>query len=61
MRLPKPPRRTSLPDAVQNRLQLEPGERPLAWAVDSDTRWYVGTDRALHLADGDGFRRLGWE
>ena len=61
MRLPKPPRRTRLPNAVQNRLQLEPGERPLAWAVDSDTRWYVGTDRALHLADGDGFRRLGWE
>lgn len=42
-------------------MQLDHAERPLAWAVDSDGRWYVGTDRALHLADGNGFRKLGWE
>ncbi len=61
MRLRKPPRRTRLPAAVHDGLQLDRGERPLAWAVDTAGRWYVGTDRALHLPDGDGFRRLGWE
>lgn len=54
-------RRLRLPADVRGRLDLEPGERTLAWATDRDGRWYVGTDRALHLADGDGFRRLGWE
>lgn len=59
MRLP--PRRTRLPVAVRTDLTLDRGERPLAWAVDNDGRWHVGTDRALHLADGDGFRKVGWE
>jgi hypothetical protein len=57
-------RRFRLPPDVRARLDLEPGERPLAWATDRESRWYVGTDRALLLAgqDGeDGFRRLGWE
>jgi hypothetical protein len=56
-----PNRRFRLPEDVRSQLDLERGERPLAWATDHDGRWYVGTDRALHLADGDGFRRLGWE
>jgi len=55
------PRRLRLPADVRGRLTLERGERPLAWASDRDGQWYVGTDRALHLADGDGFRRLVWE
>lgn len=54
-------RRERPPADVLSRLTLAPGERPLAWARDRDDRWYVGTDRALHLADGAGFRRLGWE
>ena len=54
-------RRLRLPADVRGRLTLERGERPLAWASDRDGQWYVGTDRALHLADGDGFRRLAWE
>lgn len=33
----------------------------LASAADDDGRWHVGTDRALHLADGDGWRRVPWE
>lgn len=44
-----------------SRLDLAHGERPLAWAIDRAGRWHVGTDRALHLADGAGFRKLGWE
>ncbi len=43
------------------RLHLAPGERPLAWALGSEAHWYVGTDRALHLPDGDVFRSVGWE
>ncbi len=43
------------------RLVLERGERPLAWAVDTRSRWYVGTDRALYLPIDDDFRRVGWE
>lgn len=54
-------RRFRLPADVRDRLSLERGERPLAWANDQDGRWYVGTDRALHLADGEGYRRVGWE
>jgi hypothetical protein len=46
---------------VLKRLELAPGERPLAWAIDRDGCWHVGTDRALHLAAGARFRRLGWE
>ena len=37
------------------------GERPLAWASGRAERWLVGTDAALHLDSGDGWRRLGWE
>lgn len=54
-------RRLHLPTDVRKRLDLERGERPLAWATDHDGRWFIGTDRALHLANGDGFRRIGWE
>ncbi len=54
-------RRTRLPAATREQLELATGERPLAWATDREGRWYVGTDRALHLATDDGFRRLGWE
>ncbi len=43
------------------RLRLAPGERPLAWASDDEGRWYVGTDRALHLPEGEGYRVLPWE
>jgi hypothetical protein len=55
------PRRLSLPVVVSQRLQLARGERPLAWASDIAGHWYVGTDRALHLAAGDGFRKVAWE
>jgi hypothetical protein len=57
-----PKKRFLLPSEVRSQLTLDRGERPLAWANDRSGRWYVGTDRALHLADGDaGFRRIGWE
>lgn len=59
MHLPR--RRARPPSVVIDGLELEPGERPLAWAVDRDGHWHIGTERALHLADGDGFRRLAWE
>ncbi len=57
------PRRTRLrlPGEVKERLPLESRERPLAWAADKQGRWYVGTDRALHLPQDDGYRRLPWE
>lgn len=61
MTIRKPQRRTKLPVAVREALGLGRRERPLAWAVDGDGRWQVGTERALYLADGDGFRKLGWE
>jgi hypothetical protein len=54
-------RRLSLPADVAARLDLDKGERALAWALGTQGHWYVGTDRALHLADGTGFRKLGWE
>jgi hypothetical protein len=53
-------RRLALPADIAARLVLDRGERPLAWAVGTEG-WYVGTDRALHLADGAGFRKLPWE
>ncbi|MEJ7689136.1 MAG: hypothetical protein WKF76_01175 [Nocardioidaceae bacterium] len=54
--------RRSLPREAKQSLQLESGEHPLAWAVDDDGRWYVGTDRALHLQPGSpAQRKLGWE
>jgi hypothetical protein len=57
-----PPRkRFRLPSDVRAQLSLDHRERALAWANDRSGRWYVGTDRALHLANGDGFRRIGWE
>lgn len=51
----------AVPDAVRHRLRLVEGERVLAAAVDTGGAWHVGTDRALHLAVGDGWRRLPWE
>ncbi|MGH3447753.1 MAG: hypothetical protein ACRDQA_29475 [Nocardioidaceae bacterium] len=58
MRLPS---RRKLPADVRDRLPLEPGERPLAWAIGAEGEWYVGSDRALYLPEANGFRRLGWE
>lgn len=49
------------PAAVLAAIDLAAGERVLAWAVDRDGRWHLGSDRALHLAAGDGYRKLGWE
>jgi hypothetical protein len=46
---------------VRAELDLARGERMLAWAVDRDGRWHLGTDRALHLAEAVGYRKLGWE
>lgn len=57
----RPHRRARLPDAVTATLPLDRGERPLAWAVDRDGRWHIGTDRALHLAADDGWHKLPWE
>ena len=56
-----PKKRFRLPSDVRAQLPLDHHERALAWANDRSGRWYVGTDRALHLANGDGFRRIGWE
>ncbi len=50
-----------MPAEVRRSLPLEPGERVLAGAADESGRWYVGTDRSLHLPDGAGWRRVGWE
>lgn len=55
------PRRLRLPEEVTARLVLDQGERPLAWAAGRDGEWYVGTDRAVHLAHDGAFRKLGWE
>lgn len=54
-------RRLALSPAVVSRLDLQRGERPLAWARCAGDQWCVGTDRALHLPDGQRFRKLGWE
>jgi hypothetical protein len=53
--------RLKLPADVENALDLDAGERPLAWANDTSGRWYVGTDRALHLPAADAHRRVPWE
>lgn len=42
-------------------LDLAPGERILAAAPDTAGRWHVGTDLALHVAGGEGTRRLPWQ
>ncbi len=54
-------RRRRPPPEVLTSLDLSTGERPLAWAVDREGQWHVGTDRALHLAGPSGGRTLGWE
>jgi hypothetical protein len=46
------PRRLALPSEVAAKLDLARGERALAWALGRDGRWYIGTDRALHLGHG---------
>ena len=53
--------RLRLPREVKELVGLERGERPLAWACDAGGRWYVGSDRALHLPGDEGYRRLTWE
>lgn len=54
--------RLRLPREVKQLVGLERGERALAWACDAEGRWYVGSDRALHLpSDEAGYRRLPWE
>jgi hypothetical protein len=55
------PHRFVLPADVSARLDLARGERPLAWALGAGGRWYVGTDRALHLNEGGAFRSVPWE
>ena len=50
-----------MPAEVRRRLDLLSGERVLAGAVDATGGWHVGTDRALHLASGEGWCRLPWE
>lgn len=50
-----------MPADVRQQLRLEVGERVLAGATDASGGWTVGTDRALHLAHGEGWRRLPWE
>lgn len=42
-------------------MSLEAGERPLAWASDGESLWYVGTHRALHICTEGDCRRLPWE
>ncbi|MGH3384255.1 MAG: hypothetical protein ACRDO1_06730 [Nocardioidaceae bacterium] len=42
-------------------LSLDAGERVLASATDGTGQWYVGTLRALHIADDSQSRRLPWE
>jgi hypothetical protein len=53
--------RLRLPRDVRELVGLERGERALAWACDASGRWYVGSDRALHLPSDEGYRRLPWE
>jgi len=53
--------RLRLPRATKQLVGLEPRERALAWACDAEGRWYVGSDRALHLPGEAGYRRLPWE
>ncbi len=55
-------RRTDVvPADVRSRLALQPGERVLAAAADTEGRWTVGTDRSLHVPAGDGWQVLAWE
>jgi len=54
--------RLKLPRDTMRAMQRAKGERRLAWALDSEGEWYVGTDRALHLRPGhEAYRVLGWE
>jgi hypothetical protein len=50
-----------VPADVRSGLALSPGERVLAAAADAEGRWTVGTDRALFVPAGDGWRQLAWE
>jgi len=54
-------RRSKLPASAASTLELERGERSLAWARGRDEQWYVGTDRALHFVGAGVSRRIGWE
>ncbi len=54
-------RSPAVPDDVRRGLDLAGGERVLASAADTDGRWHVGTDRALHVAVGTGWHRVPWE
>jgi hypothetical protein len=55
------PRSGQLPSDVRSALRLDRRERVLAWANGPSGEWYVGTDRALHVVTGAGYRRLPWE
>ena len=50
-----------MPPDVLAGFRLAPEERVLAAAQDTDTRWHVGTDLALHVTGADGIRRLLWQ
>jgi len=50
-----------VPAQVRDRLELVAGERVLAAASDEAGSWHVGTNAALHVAAGDGWRRIPWE
>ncbi|MGI8434820.1 MAG: hypothetical protein ACR2LE_08830 [Nocardioidaceae bacterium] len=55
------PTRLKLPRAVVAELDLQRGERPLAWARCRDGSWLVGTERALHRHDDPAWRPLPWQ
>jgi hypothetical protein len=54
-------RKPLLPAEVSASLNLERGEKVLAAAADSAGDWVIGTARALHLGQGDGWTALPWE
>jgi hypothetical protein len=52
-------RPTRHPDLPQ--LQLDPGERVLAWATDQRGTWYAGSGRGLLISTADRSLRIPWE
>lgn len=54
-------RKPVLPPDVKTSMDLARGEKVLAAAADSTGDWVVGTARALHLEDRDGWTVLPWQ